>query len=168
MKQFNPDDWLEKQKEKFNKEKVEKLANASLESFQKADSEGCLFHGTHSRSVFAALECVHTRLHPKKVVFAGFPWVALAFTATWTDKDVSMGTIDNVPYLYINSKKVHDMFLKGGFIYQLSPEHFIHTQRLTRFEFISEVPIRPISSVFVKDPLSLMEDMGVDLRIDFK
>ena len=164
----DPSEWLEKQKQTFETSRVERLTTGNLSSFEKASNQGCLFHGSPGKQVLRNLQTQDTRLHHKKVVFAGFPWVALCFTARWNDSLVSMGTQDGVPYLTIYSQAVLEQFKQGGTIYQLSPKGFTHTERLTRFEFVSTENVVPISHVFVSDPLVLIKDMGVVVKIEMR
>ena len=163
-----PSNWLEAQKEIFLNLKPKPISKPTVEEFNRADSEGCLFHGTNSRASIRAIKPKFSRHSEDKVVFAGFPWVALAFTANWTDRTVSMGTIDGNPYLDIHSKEVYKQYQKGGFVYQVSPETFFHTERLTRFEFVSTEVIKPIGSVFVPNPLDLLIELGVSVTIPKK
>ena len=165
MKTFNSEEYLDNQKQLFKKQKVEKIKHSNLESLQKAESQGCLFHGTYSREAIKTLKLNTTNLSEHKVVFAGSLWVALCFTALWNDNTVSMGTVNNEPYLSIYDKEVHKAFLRGGFIYQVSPETFFSDDRLTNFEFISKESVKPISNVFIKDSLSLLVELGVKVEL---
>ena len=160
--------WLSEQKARYHNKKVSVLETGSLSAFQKALEQGCLFHGTPMHKPVNELVPHTTRLHSKRVVFAGPPWVALCFTARWTDSDVEMYVQDGVPYFHIRSRSVFDAFKKGGIVYQLSPESFEHPPpptRLARYEFISEKAVRPITHVFCPDPLGLIEDMGVSVSV---
>lgn len=165
VKQFDPDLWLRDQKSAYQNAKVDKLKSGSVEHLQMADRQGCLFHGTPSRASFKVLNPRTSRLHDSEVIFAGFPWVAICFIARWTDRSVSMGTVDGKPYFHIHSHRVYEDFIKGGFVCQISPETFFRTERLTSFEFISTQKVPVISSVFVPDPLESLRQLGVDLLL---
>lgn len=134
MQRQMPQAWLENQKALHQNSQIAKLRVPTIEAFKLAQAQGCLFHGTPSRAMIKSFKLLPTHLHDERVVFAGPAWVALAFTATWDDNSLEMGTVNDLLYIHISSQNVYNAFLKDGFVYQLPPTTFFHTNRLTSFE----------------------------------
>lgn len=157
--------WLANQNKRYAANKVVKITDASIASFEKATAQGCLFHGSPIALTGTHIKPHQTRLHDTPVVFAGEAWVGLCFTAIWTDGPVGMGAINQVPYFQIHDRAVLKEFQKGGWVYQVPPIGFSHTERLADFEYIATEPVEILSRIFVPDPLQLLQELGVDLTI---
>lgn len=157
-------EYLERQKKAFKNTNAHNPIKANLRSLQDAEKAGCLFHGSFFESTIKKLEVQKTHLDTKRVVFAGKLWVGLSFLGRWTDADMEQGTINGKPYMTARSKTLSSIYDKGGFLYQVSPLSFHHTDKLTQFEFVSYEDVTPIASIFIPNPLELLKLLGVDLK----
>ena len=158
-------DFLKQQKLAFSKIKHHDLIDGSLASILLAEKQGCLFHGTPKTEDIKSLTPMPTRLDDRKVVFAGKAWFAISFMVIWTDRQAELGTVNDDPYFDIKVDKVQRLFQKGGYLYQLPPISFEHTDKLNTSEFISPIEVVPMKRVFIEDPLLMMKLLGVNVTL---
>lgn len=157
--------WLQEQKKLYRSSNITPMQTGTLEEIQRVSALGCLFHGGSKDQTLWKLKPIRSRLSTVPVLFAAPAWAALAFIVKWDDKQVNQGTIDGKPYLTINDPNIVEQFMQGGLLYQLSPMTFFHTPRLTGYEYVSKKEVKPISSVFIEDPLALISALGCSVMI---
>ena len=125
-----------------------------------------LYHG--SPKLFQALKPkAHYLANNKPVVFATpLREIALASLQPWNDGIFEQGIVgEDPPYmmeLQPNAfKEVYEG--KAGYLYSLDPRTFHHTNRLTRFELISEMSPEILEIEFISDALEALQASSMQM-----
>lgn len=127
------------------------------------------YHGSPRRLV-----SVNTPLIPhesrvvnnEKVVFATDRFaVALTCCQNWRDDDFQQGTVNGKLYFKEMEKGNFKKFYEGkeGYIYVVHRTQFRTDDRLTRFEFISNQPVRVVKTIFIQNILETLKSADIDL-----
>ena len=160
--------YLDMQKKLFAKTAGHHASNgASAITLKHAEQAGLLFHGSTSKDLMSGiLPYPSNAARGNSVVFAGKPWVAVSCTAKWDDNDFTQGTVNHgtQPYMHAKTKHAFDRYRVGGYVYAVSPLTFEHREGLTSFEFVTDKPITPLWVIFIREPLSVMRALGVQLH----
>lgn len=91
-------------------------------------------------------------------------WLAISFIRFWKDSDFQQGFYNNKPYMKEQYKDVFDkIFNKGGWLYYLKKDTFVHDSRLMNVELISKVSVKPEKKEYIRDPIKEMKKLGLCL-----
>ena len=125
-----------------------------------------LYHG--SPKLFQVLKPkTHYLANNKPVVFAThLREIALASLQPWNDGVFEQGIVgEDPPYMMgLQPNAFKDVYEgKAGYIYSLNPHTFYHTDRLTRFEQVSEVPPEILRVEFVPDALEALQTSNTQM-----
>ena len=125
-----------------------------------------LYHGSPKR--FRRLKPkAHYLADHRPVVFATpLREIALASLQPWNDDIFEQGVVgEDPPYMMeLRPNAFRDVYGgKRGYLYTLAPDTFYHTDRLTRFEQISDVSPEILDVEIVEDALSALQNSNMQM-----
>ena len=156
------DFYLKQQQSRFDIRATHVL-EATILSILKAETAGCLFHGSDNKEPFKKLKPHDSELDKKPVVFAGMPWIAVSSLGRWSDSEIQQWTKDGQPYMKPVKGDLKDYYKAGGCLHIVSPNSFVSTAKVSYNEYVSYEEVEVLDSVFISDPVKFLRLLGVTL-----